>query len=192
MFRTFIAVEISDATRDALKAAERAMGRLPGVRWSNLDTMHLTLKFLGDIEDSLVPGVFEVMREAVKGIAPFEFSVKGLGWFPPGRRPRVLWAGIENPEGSIETIAKRLDEGLAALGIAGDGKPYRPHVTLSRIRGPIDTDVVEEAFGRVGRGEFGREAVDEIVLFMSELNPSGAVHTRMGAVSLEEKHEEES
>jgi RNA 2',3'-cyclic 3'-phosphodiesterase len=190
--RTFIAIELSDETLNGLRNAEKAMGRLPGVRWVSPETIHLTLKFIGDIDDPLIPGVFKAMREAVKGIGPIDFAVKGLGWFPQGKRPRVLWAGIEEAGGAIEELAKRLDVGLLDLGIAGDGKPYRPHVTLSRIRGPIDTGVVEEAFGRVGRKEFGRETADEIVLFMSELSPAGAEHTRMGAVSLPGENKEES
>ena len=104
----------------------------------------------------------------------------------------MLWAGVESPGGKLEEIAKRLDAGLLEVGIAGDGKPYRPHVTIARLRGPIDTDVVEEAFGRVSRREFGREAADEMVLYMSELLPSGAVHTRMGAVAFEGPNEEEN
>jgi len=128
----------------------------------------------------------------VKGVDPFEISIRGLGWFPSGRRPRVIWAGVEDAGGDVEAIARRLDDGLVDVGIAAEAKQFRPHITLSRLRGAIDTGAVEKAFAGVGRKEFGRETVDEIVLFMSELMPSGAVHSRMGAVSFGGDEKEES
>ena len=91
--RTFIAFDIDDGVRSALRVAQRAMGRIASVRWVRPESIHLTLKFIGNIEDRLLPAVFEVMRAAVAGLEPFEFDVRGLGWFPPGQRPRVLWAG---------------------------------------------------------------------------------------------------
>ncbi len=188
--RTFVAIEVCDEVQSALRAAQRAMGRLPGVRWTDPSGVHLTLKFIGDIENALVPAVFDVMRSAVSAIEPFEFSVHGLGFFPPGRRPRVLWAGVDGAGEEMALLAHRLDEGLAGLGVAMDNHRFRPHLTLGRARGTIDSETVEAAFARLARGDFGGQHVSEIALFMSELHPTGAAYTRMGVVPLKEKGEE--
>ncbi len=182
--RTFIAFDLGDDIRAGLRAAQRAMGRITSVRWVKVESIHLTLKFIGEIEDRLLPSVFEVMRSAVEGVAPFEFEVRGLGWFPPGRRPRVLWAGVERDGGSLATIAARLNEGLAEVGVSPENRPFRPHVTLGRVNGRLSAEVAEEAFERVRRKDFGIAAAGELVLYMSELRPDGARYTRLGSVEL--------
>jgi 2'-5' RNA ligase len=164
--RTFIAFDVGDDIRAGLRAAQRAMGRIASVRWVKVESIHLTLKFIGEIEDRLLPSVFEIMRSAVADVAPFEFEVRGLGWFPKGRRPRVLWAGVE--------------------GDGGTTRPFRPHLTLGRVKGRLGTEVAEEAFERVRRKDFGVAYAGELVLYMSELHPDGARYTRLGSVELSE------
>lgn len=188
--RTFIAFDISDQTRQALKAAQKAMGRLAGVRWVDTTGIHLTLKFIGEIEDSRIPAVFEVMRAAVSGVEPIDFEVRGLGWFPPGRRPRVIWVGVETAGGEMAEVARRVEEGLAALGVPPEGRGFKPHLTIGRARGALDAPELEEAFSRVSRRDFGQEVAGELVLYMSRLLPAGAEYTRMGAVGLPGKQKE--
>lgn len=188
--RTFLAFDITDETRNALRGAQKLMGRLQGVRWTDPSSIHLTLKFIGEIQDPKIPEVFRIMSDAVTGIGPLEFSVKGLGWFPPGRRPRVIWAGVEGAVAQIAEVARRLDERLADLNVAPEGRAFRPHLTIGRVNGRIDAGEVEEAFGRIAKREFGQELAAELVLYMSELLPSGACYTRMGAVPLEGKDKE--
>jgi len=183
--RTFIAFEISDQTRAGLRSAQQAMGRLSGVRWVRPESIHLTLKFIGEAADGALPGIFDAMRRAVAGVAPFEFEVRGLGWFPPGRSPRVLWAGVEPDGGGLAEIAGRLEAGLAECGIPPETRAFKPHVTLGRVRGALDAEAVRGAFERVAGESFGSGIADELVLFMSELAPQGARYTRLGAVGLE-------
>ncbi|MHC4712250.1 MAG: RNA 2',3'-cyclic phosphodiesterase [Planctomycetota bacterium] len=184
--RTFIAFDVGDDIRAGLRAAQRAMGRIASVRWVKVESIHLTLKFIGEIEDRLLPSVFEIMRSAVADVAPFEFEVRGLGWFPKGRRPRVLWAGVEGDGGTLPAIAARLNEGLAEVGVSRENRPFRPHLTLGRVKGRLGTEVAEEAFERVRRKDFGVAYAGELVLYMSELHPDGARYTRLGSVELSE------
>jgi 2'-5' RNA ligase len=185
--RTFAAFDISEETRRALHAAQKSMGRLNGVNWADTEGIHLTLKFIGEIEDAKIPAVFDAMKRAVAGVAPIGFAVKGLGWFPPGRRPRVIWAGIETEGEAMAGVVGRLEEGMAELGVPPEGRGFKPHLTLGRARGTIGPEELEAAFGRIARREFGRETAEELVLYMSKLLPSGAEYTRMGAVRLEGK-----
>jgi len=187
--RTFIAFDIGDETRLALKAAQKAMGRLAGVRWVDTKDIHLTLKFIGEIEDSKIPAVFEVMRAAVAGVEPIDFDVSGLGWFPPGRRPRVIWAGVETAREMAE-VARRVEDGMAALGVPPEGRAFKPHLTIGRTRGALDAGELEEALSKVVRRDFGQEVAGELVLYMSRLLPTGAEYTRMGAVKLPGKQKE--
>ena len=120
------------------------------------------------------------------GVEPVEFAVRGLGWFPTGRRPRVLWAGVDCEGDVLSGIARRLDEGLADLGVRPENRAFRPHITLGRVREPLDAEAAEDAFERVVRREFGRSVANELVLYMSELHPEGACYMRMGAVGLGE------
>lgn len=189
--RTFIAFDISNQTRAALRRAQKEMGRIDGVRWANPDGIHLTMKFIGEIKDALLGDVFEVMKAAVAGVAVFEFTVKGVGCFPSQRRPRVLWAGVEPAGGSLSEVASRLDLGLRSVGVAPEKRAFRPHITLGRVRGRIDGRGLEAAFERFGEREFGRNEARELVLFGSELHPGGARYTRLGAVPLEGRGKEE-
>lgn len=189
--RTFIAFDMSDRTREALRGAQRAMAALRGVRWARPEGIHLTVKFLGEIEDAAVPRVLEVMREAVEGEEPFEFDVRALGFFPDGRSPRVLWAGVQRGVAALRRIAERLDTGLCDVGVAAEKRDFKPHLTIGRARGRLDAAAVENAFRQVGEADFGTCAACELVLYMSELGPGGARYTRLGAVSLQEKSREE-
>ena len=189
--RTFIAFDISEETRQALERAQRAMAGLRGVRWARPDGIHLTVKFLGDIEDAVVPAVFEVMREAVADVGPFEYDVRGLGFFPPGRRPRVLWAGVDRGSITLRRIAERLNAGLANVGVPPENREFKPHLTLGRVRWTLEVAAVEGAFKKVGEADFGVCDAGEVVLYMSELRPDGARYTRLGAAGLEQTSREE-
>lgn len=189
--RTFIAFDVSDRTREALGCAQRAMAGLRGVRWARPESIHVTLKFLGETEEAAVPRVFDIMREAVVGEEPFEFDIRALGFFPEGRSPRVLWAGVDKGEMALRRIAEGLDAGLADVGVAPEKRDFKPHVTIGRARGRLDAAAVESAFRQVGEADFGTCPADELALYMSELGPGGARYTRLGAVSLQEKSREE-
>ena len=183
--RTFIAFDIEENTRASLAQAQRAMGRLPSVRWVRPAGIHLTLKFLGEIEAAVVPEVLGAMRVALAGVEPFEFAVRGLGWFPPGRRPRVLWAGVDGDEGALSLVAGRLNVALVDCGVRPERRGFKPHLTLARVRGPVDAASIEKAFERVSGPDFGSNAAESLVLYMSELHPTGACYTVLGKIELE-------
>lgn len=183
--RTFIAFDIDENTRASLARAQCAMGCLPSVRWVRTAGIHLTLKFLGEIEEAVVPGVLGAMRAALAGVEPFEFAVRGLGWFPPGRRPRVLWAGVEGDDGALNLVAGRLNEALVDCGVRAEKRAFRAHLTLARVRGRVDVVNIEKAFERVSGRDFGSNAAEGLVLYMSELHPTGARYTRLGEIKLE-------
>src|SRR5512143_1511341 len=116
--RAFIAVELADETRRNVAALADEFGRLGAdVKWVETENIHVTLKFLGQVEDADLRAVCRVMDESVAGLAPFDLDVAGTGSFPPGRRPRTIWVGLVDEEQRLAEIHRRLEQGLVALNI---------------------------------------------------------------------------
>ncbi len=183
--RTFIAIELDDAIRSALEAVRQRTG-LSGrsIRWVRPASIHLTLKFLGDIDPRSIPDVTACMRHASRGVEPFIFRVEGLGCFPDARRPRVFWAGVDEPSGILSSLQSRLEEELQGSGFRKEARAFRPHLTLARFKGRV-----EGASSQVltGRDLFGEQEAAGIILFQSELRPSGAVYTPLATVPFGEE-----
>ena len=189
-FRAFIAIELDEQTIKSLAAIQQRLKREPGaqaVRWVAPGSIHLTLKFLGEIDRALAPKVGAVIRESVSGEHPFEMVVAGLGAFPNLQRPNVIWAGLSGAVAAAVRIAQRLEDGCAALGIAREDRPFSPHLTLGRVQRRAAHDVrrqIGDLIRRQPSGEIGRLNVDAIYLMRSELRPSGAVYSVVGRVAL--------
>ena len=185
--RAFIAVEFDDVLKRRLgKAVERlaaAAGR--AVRWVRPEGMHLTLKFLGEIEMAAVVDVRRIMVESAAGMDPWVVTLKGLGTFG-GRCPRVVWAGVDDPTGGLVKVAGELNLRLEELGIRAEHRAYTPHLTLGRVRGKGRLDDLVAAVAGSADEEFGPLVVETLVLFESELRPEGAVYTRLDHVDIGE------
>ena len=182
--RMFVAIEFDEALRADL-AGVRDQGLLEGsaVKWVPTDRMHLTLKFLGEVPADIVPAVTEALTHASQGTGPFHVEVEGLGFFPDARRPRVFWAGLKDSEGELEILQRRIEIALCTLGFERESRPFRPHLTLARIKGRADAVNAADADPHVA---FGRQRVSEIVLFKSDLRPQGPLYTPLSAVALKE------
>jgi 2'-5' RNA ligase len=145
---------------------------------------HLTLKFLGEIPPEVAPPLGAGIGEAVRAVPSFQLTVEGVGAFPDPTRPRVVWAGIGDGRGSLVDLARRVDEAAAALGLPREGRPFSPHVTLFRVRGPNDLERARRALSESAGRTFTSTTVREVVLFESELRKEGAVHRAIGRFPL--------
>ncbi len=169
MPRAFVAIPLPLAVRERL--AIMAHG-LRGARWSGVDKLHLTLRFLGDL-----PGGLHAVEEALGEVrvAPFPLQLQGLGVFPGHKQPRVLWAGVEDPD-PVSELHDAVDRALAPLDLDLERRHYRPHVTLARFRQVRSTDV--GAFIEANNLFFVPAfTVDRFALFTSILHPSGSRYT---------------
>ncbi len=148
------------------------------------DHLHVTLKFLGDTQDGLVPEIVAALREAATGVAPMAASVRGTGGFPNLTRPRVIWIGLEgaNP---LAGVARALDEHLRNLGFAPENRPWSPHVTVARARGPRGLDRVREILRSHEDETFAEVRIKELQLKKSVLRPQGPVYSTVETVRLE-------
>ncbi len=185
MIRAFIAIELPQGVREALARLSRDLRSAAGtraVRWVPAENVHLTLRFLGEVPEKMVPDIGS-MLDRVSGVtAPFEMAIGGLGCFPNERRPRVVWVGVEEGSGALEGLARRVEAGVVELGFKPEARPFRPHLTLGRVRrgaAPRDLKSLTRALERVDAESLPVAHIEAIHLFKSELRPDGAHYTRL-------------
>lgn len=173
MPRLFVALDLPE---DVVAALERLCEGLPGVRWSEPEQFHLTLRFIGEVEQ----GTFYEIGEALAGVshAPFELALKGLGQFPPRGAPHTLWAGVEDPSGSLPSLRRRIERALVEAGLEPERRKFSPHVTLGRFRSPPPEDRLGSYLFRRNLFRTERFPVSSFALYSSRLRPEGSVYTR--------------
>ncbi len=182
-FRAFISADLPPIPSiESLIRDLRETGR--DLKLVSAEHFHVTLKFLGDTEEGLVPEIVSAMREASAGVSPFTLTVRGSGGFPNLSRPRVLWVGLEGAE-PLARIARSLDEYLRALGFDAETRPWSAHVTLARVRGPRGLDRALEIVRRHQGDTFAELRIDELRLKKSVLRPQGPEYTTVAAVRLQ-------
>ena len=188
--RTFIAVDIFQAAKDGLErtvSGLREMG-LGDVRWVQLQGIHLTLKFLGEIDDAMVQPILAAAERSCHGTGSFELTLSGLGCFPNSKKPRVIWAGLEGDIEALIQLQARLDQELhLSCSFKREDRPFRPHLTLARVRdiaSDKDRRSVGERIDAVPLPTDIRWTVSQINLIHSTLTPQGAKYRTLGSVML--------
>lgn len=188
--RTFIAVRL---TQEVLDALENVQARLRGGRggragrWAKVESIHLTLKFLGEVPAQRIEAINQAVARACDGLAPFCLKVARLGCFPNSRRPRVVWAGVGEETGQLLALQQNIERELAHLGFPRERRAFKPHLTLARLRKTATRGEIE-ALGRSVAGsevvELARMRVSQVSVMKSDLRPEGAVYTELYAAPL--------
>jgi 2'-5' RNA ligase len=154
-------------------------------RYPRPEALHLTLKFLGDIEESQVPLIGEVLEGVAQRSRQFNLSIEGLGVFPHLSNPSVVWTGIQCEGPFLLQLQQSMDAGLLGLGFPKEGRAFRPHLTLARVRSrrkiALLMDFVERSGAQVDLGSF---VAAEFHLFRSILRPEGAQYHRLQSFEL--------
>lgn len=188
--RAFIAISLStEITRQLNQVIENLQARLPGVaiRWAPAQNIHLTIKFLGDVSISNLEMVKKIIQVEASHHSAFEMSVGNLGAFPTINRPQVLWVGIEAPQ-ELYAIQGGIESEAARLGYARENRPFSPHLTLARTARnvtPEDVRQIGSVLAGYPVGYLGALRVQELHLYQSDLQRSGAVYTRLFTVGLQ-------
>jgi 2'-5' RNA ligase len=188
--RLFVAVEIFPQVQEGLASVRRS-SRDDAWRWVAAGNVHLTLKFLGETDEGLVPRIKVALGEVCRPLAPFELGLAGLGTLPPfrppterdrrpPRPPRVLFAGLDRGAVELRGLALVVEEAMAGLGFPKERRLFTPHATLARVRKDRRPRDVAELLGRFEGKSFGAWRCDGVVLFSSELGPGGARYTALG------------
>lgn len=190
--RLFVGVDLDASRREAVTRAAEAIGRLlnrscgeRAVRWVARDNLHLTIRFLGEVDEALAARVREALAPPLD-VEPFDVAFDGAGAFPPRGTPRVLWIGVIRGAAGLERTVEAVDGRLRDAGVPASARPFSPHLTIGRFR--------ERA--RVGRGDALRETlaavpvasgdmrVTSVVLYNSHLSPGGPRYEALGHTTL--------
>ncbi len=183
--RLFVAMDLPSRVKSEIgEIMVSLVERYPGVRWVKAENLHLTLKFLGHVESSKVGGLCSALEEVCSEARPFRLRVSGCGAFPHQGRGRVFWLGLGGEVNEAVELAGRIDRKLEGLDFAREERPFRPHVTLGRMKRPMPCqDLVEDwtvFLQKIGTMEF---EVVEAVLFQSILRKEGPTYLPLKAFS---------
>jgi 2'-5' RNA ligase len=175
----FCAVAIPERVRARFaEYVQRLRDQAPEVRasWEGASNLHLTLKFIGEIDESRVEQLSLAAARAAVKLHPFELTIEGAGAFPKHGAPRVLWLGIGDQSGALARLQRKLEDECDQGGFEREKRGFNPHLTVARLRTPVGARKLAELHRKAG---FGLEkfCVDEVVIMRSELGPRGATHT---------------
>ena len=185
LIRSFLAIELPEAIRKRIEEIQRDLRSLNSdVRWVSPEKIHLTLKFFGNIEESRVDTIAKSIEPLVGGTQPFSLEAKGMGAFPNIKNPRVIWMGLIDEKQVLVPLQKQLESTLATIGFQVEDRPFRPHLTLGRVNSSRGKD---ELIGRIEKykeEKFGDVEVKRLVLFKSDLRPTGPIYTLLRQIKL--------
>jgi len=189
--RSFIAIELPDEVKLRLTQLETELKRdePPGVKWVSPESIHLTLKFLGNIAIDMTVAITRAMEESVRGITPFRLRVRGLGVFPGLKRAQVAWVGINGEVDRLSQLQRQLDSNLTPLGFTPESRAFTPHLTLARFSNRASPDERQRLARLIASHEFeaGDIKVAAISLMKSQLTRGGAIYSRISSARLEGK-----
>jgi len=178
--RAFVAVNLDQDLKDALaKVQERLKATRADVGWVRPESLHLTLKFLGQVEESRLGAVAEAIAAAATGYGSFRLVLGGVGAFPQPRAARVVWIGVQQGAEALVTLQARVEAGLEALGFAREERPFAAHLTLGRVRGPARREQLAVALTSIPAEPLREMMLHRIDLMKSELGPGGARYTAL-------------
>jgi 2'-5' RNA ligase len=169
MYRLFVSIELPDDVKQALT---RLSGDVPGARWLEQDEMHLTVRFIGEVDGLVFEDDVTALDEV--RVAPFELALRGVGHFPPRGEPRILWAGLERSDG-LRVLHDRVESALVRAGVEAERRKFSPHVTIARLRG-TPSRAVGSFIALNGLFRAEPFIVHEFHLFSSSLGGKRAVH----------------
>lgn len=175
--RLFTAVDLPPAVIGNLSRLVDQLRPYARLRWQTADHFHITTKFIGEWPAERLEELAGALGE-MPSRQPFRVRVRGLGWFPNERAPRVFWAGIE-AEAGLRELARQTEDTLLQLGIAREDRNYSPHLTLARIKEPVPLEALRKAVAALPSQDFGEYTADRFFLYLSELRPGGSVYTKL-------------
>jgi 2'-5' RNA ligase len=195
MIRAFIAIELPEDVRGALAAAQDRLKRAHvGVKisWAKIENIHLTLQFLGNVEEPTLDRISETLAELAQRHAAFDLVVQGTGAFPNLRAPRVLWGGCVDAMGQLAALAGAVQTAMATFGFPPEHRPFAAHLTLGRVKPalsraegfPRPDAALTRALDSLKNTDFGTMRVDAVHLFQSQLHPAGSIYTKLSSHKL--------
>lgn len=192
MTRTFIALEMNTEQQHFLDTIiQQGQSLLPDLRWVDAAGIHLTLAFLGELDDAQLAQACAAATDAAARAWTFTYRLSGLGTFGPPRQPRVLWMGVSEPSGLLHTLHQSIGQALEQRNFVTEKRPFSPHLTLARIKAPLAPAQVQLLLQLLARYQSDSPAypVMNLAVMKSELARSGARYTCLQASKLQNRGE---
>lgn len=188
--RTFIAIELNEALHRALAQTQARFQRDASartIRWVASENIHITLKFLGEVDAARLPALQHAVTDACARVAPFTLTLGGVGAFPNTRQPNVVWVGARGQVGEAARLAEQIDSACAALGFAREARAFTPHLTLGRVKreaSPSERQRIGALIAEMSVGDLGELRVERVSIMKSVLTPRGSIYTRLAECGL--------
>jgi RNA 2',3'-cyclic 3'-phosphodiesterase len=185
LIRTFIAIPTPDDVRQTLTDIQTVLKSANAeVKWEPPEKLHITLRFLGDVEENQLPLLMADCSKAICNLFSFSLIYGGLGCFPDTRNPRIIWAGSHNDDGTLIRIKKEIDDTVLRFGIARESRLFQPHITLARVKGRQNIPSLIKMLQSV-TFEPHQVIIDELHFMKSELRPTGSIYTKLQSIVLQ-------
>jgi 2'-5' RNA ligase len=184
--RTFLAIEIPKEILDQFERVQYRLGRsMTGViRWAKPGSIHLTLKFFGNITERDIRNITDALRAKAPALGPVPVSIGTLGVFPNLSRPRVLWVGMTEGVKELSALQAQVETALEAQGFTREERPFRPHLTIGRMKAERRIEGLDKAIEDHKGFAAGKFTATEMILFRSDLKPTGPVYTPLAKFKL--------
>jgi 2'-5' RNA ligase len=184
LIRAFIAIELPDPVRASISRIQTRVrsDEHTSVKWVNPESVHLTLKFLGNIDPELIPDIGRAMSQATSGLGPVGLELSELGAFPNLRAPRVVWVGLEGDISTLRVLHRQVEDRLAELGFPPEGRAFSPHLTLGRVRQGAARPEQQRLAQAISSAKLDERAAFEagsVSLMRSTLTRAGAIYSRI-------------
>ena len=180
--RTFLGIDVGKDIRVAAAALQQSLGRCgANVNWVPRENLHVTLLFLGEVDDNDLHDICRTVARVTAGVTPFELRVAGVGAFPTPRRPKTVWAGVTDGAADLVRLHAALEAPLMPSGAyRREERAYTPHLTLGRVKSEADGQMIAAELPKYLAWAGGREAVGEVVVYASELRREKPEYSILG------------
>ncbi|MBW1971287.1 MAG: RNA 2',3'-cyclic phosphodiesterase [Deltaproteobacteria bacterium] len=181
--RSFLAIDINPEIKGKIaKAIEKFHFDDLGVRWVKSENLHLTIKFFGSITNNMVDKGILRLTELLKGFAPFNFKLSGVGAFPTITNPKVIWLGVSDGNENITVLWEMVENSLSALGFKKENRNFSPHLTIGRMKSAKRKKELIEKLIKIKDIEFGEVSAKYLSFYKSDLRPTGPIYTCLAQI----------
>lgn len=181
--RTFVALPVSESTRQSMADVQSELISAGAeVKWESAEKFHITLKFLGDTNPSLVVSLNENLQKSIGNLPPFDVIYSGLGAFPTAERPRIVWIGTHTSP-DLHNLQRVVEEHCSALGVLKEDRSFHAHITLGRVKGTRGVDRLTAKLKSV-TFQAVTSRCTEVQIMRSDLKPTGSVYTLLHTIPL--------
>ncbi len=183
--RTFIAINLAGSLHKTLsEVIEKFSASKASVKWVEPENAHLTLKFLGNVDEPRLPEVFGACQKAVEGFGPIDLEVRAVGCFPNLNRPRIVWLGIEKGAEQIRRLQQEIETELERIGFPKEDREFKTHLTIGRVKGKQGISRLCQLLEEEKNVFIGSMRAEKVSVMKSQTLPRGPVYTELNAIPL--------